>query len=71
MLIKLNKFLIDKYDIFIIQNDDNIVSSNDDTNFESLNFNSLAIVRFNIDSNNCVSFLLLLIFTIPSTMHIH
>ena len=40
MLIKLNKFLIDKYDIFIIQNDDNIVSSNDDTNFESLNFDS-------------------------------
>jgi molecular chaperone DnaK len=40
MLIKLNKFLIDKYDIFIIQNDDNVVSSNDDTNFESLNFNS-------------------------------
>jgi hypothetical protein len=40
MLIKLDKFLIDKYDIFIIQNNDNIVSSNDDTNFESLNFES-------------------------------
>lgn len=40
MLIKLNKFLIDKYDIFIIQNDDNIVSSNDNTDFESLNFES-------------------------------
>ena len=40
MLIKLNKFLIDKYDIFIIQNDDNIVSSNDDTDFVSLNFES-------------------------------